>query len=180
MTWTPSIDSCDNYLDERKGSYEYRSVRYKAAAEWLYRNGLDDSMTVVDVGAGMTEFDYCLRSTYGFRGRYIPVDGGIDDTDLNEWIPPRQAHFFVALEILEHLHDPLRMMKAMVAKSTIGVVASTPNPRTTDVLAMDHTHVKEVWPVHFEAAGFTVQEATFYGGVFSNGEPDSLFATWRR
>lgn len=180
MTWTPSIDSCDNYLSDRQGSYEYRAVRYKAAAEWLYRNGLDDSMTVVDVGAGMTEFDYCLRSTYGFRGRYIPIDGGIDGTDLNEWTPPRESHFFVALEILEHLALWSRAVARMQEKATIGIVASTPNPRTTDVIGMDPTHVVALNPADFEARGFQVEEATFYGGVFSNGEPDSLFATWRR
>jgi hypothetical protein len=27
---------------------------------------------------------------------------------------------------------------------------------------------------------FSVSEETFYGGVFSDGEPDALFAGWRR
>lgn len=177
MTWTPSIASCDQYLDERTGKYEYRATRYRAAIRWMMLNGLDDSMTVVDVGAGMTEFDYCLRAEFGFRGRYIPVDGGIDGTDLNSWTPPREAHFFVALEILEHLRNPFRLSAEMVAKATRGVVLSTPNPQTTDVIGMDPTHVVEVHKHELEAAGYTVTEEMFYGGVFSGGEPDSLFAT---
>lgn len=64
MTWTPTINNCDNYLDERTGKYEYRAVRYRRAIEWMLSQGLDNSMTVVDVGAGMTEFDYCLRAEY--------------------------------------------------------------------------------------------------------------------
>lgn len=180
MTWTPTINNCDQYLSDREGRYEFRAIRYKAAAEWMIRNGLDDSMTVVDVGAGMTEFDYCLRATYGFRGRYIPVDGGIDGTDLNEWNPPREAHFFVALEILEHLPNWYHLVSRMQDKAIKGVVVSTPNPRTTDVIGMDPTHVVEIHPDFLETAGFNVEEATFYGGVFSKGLPDSLFATWRK
>ena len=180
MTWAPTINNCDNYLDDRTGKYEYRAVRYRAAAEWLYENGLDDSMTVVDVGAGMTEFDYTLRAEFGFRGRYIPVDGGIDGTNLNLWTPPREAHFFVGLEIVEHLVNWRHLVVGMVDSAIRGVVLSTPNPRTTDVIGMDPTHVCEVFPRDLEAFGFDVVESTFYGGVFSDGEPDSLFATWRK
>lgn len=178
MTWTPTIQNCDNYMDERTGKYEYRAVRYKRAIEEMYRHGLDDSMTIFDVGAGMTEFDYCLRSTYGWRGRYIPVDGGIDGTDLNEWKPPRDAHWFVALELLEHLTHWPTLMVNMQAAAKSGIVISTPNPRTTDVIGMDPTHVCEIKPEALDVFGFKVTEETFYGGVFSNGEPDSLFGVW--
>lgn len=180
MTWTPTIGSCDQYLSDRTGKYEYRAERYRTAIEWMLVHGLDDSMTVVDVGAGMTEFDYCLRAEYDFRGRYIPVDGGIDGTDLNKWIPPREAHFFVALEILEHLAEPMRLARVMREKAIRGVVISTPNPRTTDVLGMDPTHVAEVHEHDLIFGGFDVKETVFYGGVFSQGRPDSLFATWRK
>lgn len=178
MTWTPTIGSCDQYLDSRTGKYEYRAVRYRAAIDWMVRNGLDDSMTVVDVGAGMTELDYCLRTEYDFRGRYIPVDGGIDGTDLNVWVPPREVHFFVALEILEHLRDPMRLASACLDKAIRGMVISTPNPATTDVIGMDPTHVSEVHMSDLVRTGFHVTERTFYGGTFSNGAPDSLLATW--
>lgn len=178
--WTPTIANCDQYMDDRTGKYEYRAVRYRAAIEWMLANGLDDSMTVVDVGAGMTEFDYCLRAEYGWRGRYIPVDGGIDGTDLNNWFPPRDAHFFVALELIEHLERWGDLVRRMVDRATIGVVMSTPNPHTTDVIGMDPTHVTEVYPYQLTQKGFSVKETTFYGGVFSDGKPDSLFATWRK
>lgn len=179
MTWVPTIGACDEYLAGRTGSYEQRAVRYRAAADWLRDNGLDDSMTVVDVGAGMTEFDYCLRAEYGWRGRYVPVDGGIDGTDLNWWVPRRQADFFVALEIIEHLTEWSKLLFCMQGMANRGVVLSTPNPNTTDVLGMDSTHVVAVQPDDLRLMGFEVTEATFYGGRFSDGRPDSLFATWR-
>lgn len=178
--WVPTIQACDTYMDERTGKYEYRAVRYRAAIDWMVSQGLDDSMTVVDVGAGMTEFDFCLRAEYGWRGRYIPVDGGIDGTDLNTWVPPRDAHFFVAMELVEHLNEWRTLLSRMQARATKGVVLSTPNPFTTDVLGMDPTHVTEVYPVELEGMGYTVTEETFYGGVFSGGKPDSLLATWRK
>lgn len=178
--WTPTIANCDNYMDERTGKYEYRAVRYRKAIETMYANGLDDSMTIFDVGAGMTEFDYCLRAEFNWRGRYIPVDGGIDDTDLNEWYPPREAHWFVALELLEHLTNWKSLTLNMQECATQGIVVSTPNPRTTDVIGMDHTHVVAISPSMLEQFDFTVTEETFYGGVFSNGEPDSLFGVYTR
>lgn len=178
--WTPTVANCDNYLDDRTGKYEFRAIRYRAAIEQMYLHGLDDTMTVFDVGAGMTEFDYCLRREYNWRGRYIPVDGGIDDTDLNEWVPPRWAHWFVALEILEHLNNWGELVYRMQGSAARGIVVSTPNPRTTDVIGMDPTHVVEVHASHLNTYGFEVSEQTFYGGVFSNGEPDSLLGVWTR
>lgn len=178
--WTPTIANCDNYMDERTGKYEWRAIRYRRAIETMYANGLDDSMTIFDVGAGMTEFDYTLRAEYGWRGRYIPIDGGIDGTDLNFWQPPRRAHWFVALELLEHLKHWRNLVVNMQFQSMKGIVISTPNPRTTDVIGMDPTHVCEVSSDDLEHHGFKVTEETFYGGVFSNGEPDSLFGVWMK
>jgi len=180
MTWVPTIQNCDTYMDERTGKYEFRAVRYRAAIEAMFANGLDDTMTVMDIGAGMTEFDYCLRKEYDWRGRYIPIDGGIDGTDLEEWEPVRDAHWFVALEILEHLNKWPTLVMHMQAKATQGIVVSTPNPRTTDVLGMDPTHKRAVHPAGLRTFNFKVTEETFYGGVFSNGEPDSLFGVWTK
>jgi hypothetical protein len=177
-TWTPTIQNCDSYLDERTGKYEFRAVRYRAAAGVMQDYGLDDSMTVVDVGSGMTEFDYCLRAEHNWRGRYFPVDGGLDGTDLDTWTPPREAHWFVALEILEHLSKPWTLLAKMKQYATKGIIISTPNPRTTDVLGMDPTHRQALHKVDLETAGMVVSEQKFYGGVFSNGEPDSLFGVW--
>lgn len=180
MTWTPTVGNCDDYLADRTGRYEFRAVRYRHAIEAMRANGLDDTMTIFDIGAGMTEFDYCLRKEYDWRGRYIPIDGGIDGTDLNMWSPPREAHWFVALEILEHLKWWDSLVETMKTMATKGIVVSTPNPHTTDVLGMDPTHVVEIKPAHLEYRGFTVTEETFYGGVFSDGQPDSLFGVWTR
>lgn len=180
MTWTPTIQNCDNYMDERTGKYEYRAVRYRRAINAMKFYGLDDSMTIFDVGAGMTEFDYCLRAEFNWRGRYIPIDGGIDGTDLNNWTPPRDAHWFVALELLEHLNNWGGLVQRMQAKATQGIVISTPDPRTTDVLGMDPTHVVEIQPEYLRLYDFKVTDETFYGGVFSNGQPDSLFGVWTR
>lgn len=187
MTWTPTVQNCDQYMDDRTGKYEYRAVRYRHAIKAMYAHGLDDSMTIFDIGAGMTEFDYCLRAEYNWRGRYIPVDGGIDGTDLNSWIPPREGHWFVALEILEHLWNWKCTFQWMQSKASQGVVFTTPNPRTTDVIGMDSTHVVAITPdmLHeayqpFVGGTLTVTEETFYGGIFSNGEPDSLFGIWTK
>lgn len=178
MTWVPTIKSCDNYMDERTGKYEYRAIRYRKAIDTMFRNGLDDSMTIIDVGAGMTELDYCLRAEYNWRGRYIPVDGGIDGTDIDSWIPAREAHWFVALELMEHLRRPWICLDIWKKYATQGVVISTPDPRTTDVLGMDATHIVEIHKEQLETAGLNVTEQYFYGGVFSDGQPDSLFGVF--
>lgn len=178
MTFEPTVGNCDDYLQDRTGKYEFRAVRYRAAAEAMLKGGLDDTMTVFDIGAGMTEFDYCLRREYNWRGRYIPIDGGIDGTDIDKWYPPRDAHWFVALEILEHLDDPYILAIVMKNCATRGVIFSTPNPRTTDVLGMDPTHTHAIDGDKMRRLGYDVSEQTFYGGVFSNGEPDSLFGVY--
>jgi hypothetical protein len=180
MTWTPTIGNCDDYMEQRTGKYEFRAIRYRHAIEAMMSHGLDDSMTIFDVGAGMTEFDYCLRREYDWRGRYIPIDGGIDGTDLNYWNPPRTAHWFVALELLEHLVHWEYLIRRMQIKAERGIVVSTPNPKTTDVIAMDPTHVCEVHQYALEMYEFNVTEETFYGGVFSGGKPDSLFGVWTK
>lgn len=180
MTWVPTVNNCDNYLDERTGKYEYRAVRYRMAADVMEMNGLSDSQTIFDVGAGMTEFDYCLRREYDWRGRYIPVDGGIDGTDLETWTPPREADWFVALEIVEHLSNCSLFLTKMKQYAKRGVILSTPNPETTDVLGMDPTHKTEIHKEYLQSHGFNVSEQMFYGGVFSEGKPDSLFAVWYR
>lgn len=178
--FAPEVDACDAYLGERTGRYAWRAARYRMAAMWMTAVGLTHDMTVTDLGAGMTEFDYCLRAEFGWRGRYIPIDFGIDGTDLSRWTPPRRSDFVVALEIVEHLHQWEDLLERVMLTDPKGIVISTPNPRTTDVLAMDDTHVREVYQEHLEELEFTVSEEYFYGGILSGGRPDALFATWIR
>lgn len=180
ITADERIEACDQYLGERTGKYEQRAIRYRHAIEAMIKHGLDDTMTIMDVGAGWTEFDYTLRAEYGWKGRYIPIDGGIDGTDIETWDPEREVDWFVALEILEHIHTPYSLTRRMQEKATKGIVFSTPNPRTTDVLGMGDTHVIEIDRSLMRRMGFRVDETTFYGGRFSNGEPDSLFGCWTR
>jgi hypothetical protein len=107
------------------------------------------------------------------RARYIPIDAGNDGTDLEEWTSPRSVDFMVALEVVEHVSDPARLINAMLTRARKGVIISTPNPETTDVLGMDRTHVSVVGRSRLESHGFTVREESFYG------QPaDSLFAVW--
>jgi hypothetical protein len=168
----PTISNCDDYLSERTGKYEWRRVRYLAALEAMKPNLLDAD-TVVDFGAGMTELDYCLRVDGDWRGRYIPLDGGIDGIDLNDWRPVRPVEWIVALEIVEHLREPKHAMLRMQRTASKGVIISTPNPATVDVLGMDPTHVSMVTADDFCEFGFTVAPRSFYGAP-----NDSLFATW--
>ena len=167
------IQDCDEYLNERTGCYEFRAERYRPTVMEMHRIGLRDTDTVYDIGAGMTEFDYCLRTEGDFKGRYIPVDGCIDGVNLEYWTPPRRADFFVALELLEHLEKPYHLIDAMQMYCNKGIIISTPNPDTTDVLGMDRTHKTEIWAWMLEAWGFSWRTASFYGK-----EADSLFGVW--
>ena len=169
------MDQCERYLAQRTGRYEWRRARYRKAAERLAAGGLTDADTLVDVGAGWTELDYYLRRELDWRGRYVPVDGAIDGTDLNGWTPAREASWYVALEVLEHLHDPGRLVRAMQAAATKGVVVSTPNPAVVDVRAMDPTHVSAVPAGTLRNFACQVEVCSLYG------QPgDGLVAWWYR
>lgn len=173
MSRADRIATSENYLQGRTGCYSYRAVRYNAAVSRMVDMGLDDEDLVVDVGAGWTELDFCMRTDWRWRGRYYPVDGMLDGTDLEDWVPPRGAGFFVALEVLEHLRDPDRLLRHMAAASTKGLVVSVPNPRTVNVLAMDPTHITVVTAEMLRAHGLTVEEHSFFGRP-----RDALFG-WR-
>lgn len=170
------IRSCDNYLGERTGRYEWRALRYRAALRELEQLGLCDADTIFDIGAGWTEFDYCLRTEGDSRARYVPVDGGIDGVQLERWCPPREAEFFIALELIEHLHDPWRLISELKRAAAKGIVITTPNTDrlgAAAVRAMDETHFSPISRAELEESGFAVEERSFYGG-----ELDSLLATW--
>lgn len=91
------------YLAERTGTYEYRCLRYAAAWNRLEQLGLAAHDLIVDVGAGMCDLDRYGRTVRAWDGRYLPVDGAIDGTDLNTWHPTFEADFYVALELIEQL-----------------------------------------------------------------------------
>lgn len=171
---TSRIAEADAYLAARTGSYAQRCVRYDAALSAMYDAGLGHDSTIVDVGSGWGELAVRLHTFYGSLARYYPVDACLDGTDLDEWFPPRRAEFFVALEVIEHLRDPIRLLEAMQGSATRAVIVSTPNPATTDVLGMDPTHRTEVHRPTLEACGFTVSEKSFYGA-----KADSLLGVWR-
>lgn len=163
---------CERYLAARTGRYQWRRTRYQQAARRLLAGGLSDTDTLVDVGAGWTELDYYLRRELNWRGRYIPIDGAIDGTDLNHWTPPRPAAWYVALELIEHLHDPARLVRAMARAATKGVVISTPNADRVDVCAMDPTHVAPVTPSLLCNWGLRVEVCCLYG------QPDDGLIAW--
>lgn len=177
-----AIHPDDEYMHSREGCYEYRSVRYAAAAQAMAnsKHGLDGFDTVVDLGAGWTEMDYYLRREMNWRGRYLPMDYSLTGVDLETWTPSRPFEWFVALEIAEHLHDPARFLSSLQNSATHGVVVSVPDPRTVDVLAIDDTHVTTPGVELLEDLGFTVFSKKFYGGVYSNGENDALLGVWIR
>ena len=172
------IANCDEYLrnlDKGDRAYYRRARRYGDVIDCLVQLGLTNDETVVDVGAGWTEFDFCLRTTAAWKGRYIPVDGSHDGVDLEVWSPPRQAEYFVCLELLEHLENPRRLLMELRANATKGVFISTPNPATTDVLGMDSTHKT---PIHMDDllawGAWQTWERTYYGK-----KDDSLFCYFR-
>lgn len=174
------IASQDKYLSERTGKYEYRAVRYRLAVDELVRMGLNDTHTIVDLGAGWTEFDYCLRAEYGWRGRYIPVDGSMNGEDLNSWHPPREYDFFVGLELLEHLVTPEHLVGVLKEKTLIGGVVSVPDPDEFDIMSIDDTHVTEVSVSMLKGWGFVTQNVQLYGGIHTNGGNDGILGVWEK
>lgn len=174
------IAESESYLEERTGSYEKRAVRYRLAARKLFELGMDSQSTLLDVGAGWTEFDYCLRREFDWRGRYIPLDASLDGVELEEWEPPRSYDFFAALELFEHLSNPLRLMELLQGATLRGGVATVPDPERVDVFAMDETHHTEVDRTMLEGRGFEVQSVGIYGGHYGGGDRDGLLASWQR
>lgn len=167
----------DEYLAQRAGTFETRAVRYRAALEALTSHGLRDDRTLYDIGAGWTELDVILRTEGAWRGRYIPVDLGTCGNDLESWVPPRRAEFAVALEVLEHLERPWRLVDELQASVDV-VVVSVPDPDSVDVLGMDPTHRTVISRHELEARGFAVTSRLFYGGHYSAGRNDALFGVW--
>ena len=170
------IAQADAYLAARNGTYDYRARRYRAAGDLMVHTlGLENTDTVYDIGAAMTELDVSLRVDFGWKGRYIPVDACIDGTDLEHWTPPRRAEWFVALEIIEHLDNASDLVGQMQANANKGVILTTPNPDVVDVLAIDPTHKTVITRDMLHVSGFTTELTELFGK-----DKDTILAYWTR
>lgn len=181
MTATQQRDQAywQQYLAERTGTYEFRCVRYSAVLDRLMLMGFHVRDSVTDVGAGRQEFERFLREQ-GWQGRYLPVDGSIDGTDLDVWHPEVSTDWFVAIEVIEHLHDPGRLVDVLKTQAVRGMCVTTPNPETTDVLGMDRTHVCEIWPDQLDAWNLQWDRATLFASPEWRKENDSLIGWAKR
>ncbi|MFC4562366.1 SPASM domain-containing protein [Nocardiopsis mangrovi] len=150
------------YYLRRRSPSPTRRRRFDHAADLLIKGGLNDDDTLVDIAAGWTELDQVLRIDHRWRGRYIRVDGAMDGVELNTWEPPFAREWFAALEIIEHLADPARLVSELVNAATKGVIITTPNPAVIDVRAMDPTHITPVSREELEAWGFKVRAEKLY------------------
>lgn len=176
------FQKCDGYLDARTGTYEYRCHRYDAVIDKIHRKaGLTPDLTIADIAAGWTEFGHRLTER-GFRGRYIPYDGAIDGKDLQYWVPPlTRLDVIVAIEFLEHIKHPERLVNTMFDKAEALVVVTTPNSEVVDTLAMDEDHVIALDKYDLRAMGFDgcTAHTLFPGSKWNpDGLPDTLVA-WK-
>lgn len=168
------------YNAERRGglkgdaeSYAFRCRRYDAAIDRLCALGMHTYGDLIyDVGAGMCDLGRRLHEK-GWNHRYVPADAAIDGTDLEYWCPTISADFYVAIELIEHLEEPIRMLEQFSRWSTRGAVITTPNPEKVDVYALDVSHKSEVWPNELRALGWKVARVDLFG----KGE-DTILGWW--
>lgn len=136
-------------------TYGQRVGQYDWAIAAMARLGLADGDVICDLGAGYCDLDVRLRSR-GWWGRYVPVDGWIDPRiDLETW-EPFDADFFVAIDVVEHLHDWRAMVHRAQSHARKGMIVMTPDAETVDVLAMHPTHFSALTGADLEAEGFHV------------------------
>ncbi len=172
-------DDALNYLSERTGTLEYRFQRYAAVADELFARGLSDSSLLADLGAGTCDFDFYLRCVRGWKGRYLPVDASIDGKDFEKgWKPTVSFDFITAIELLEHVIEPGKLVEDMRFAGGV-LVITTPN---TDELgahyvrSIDRTHVRPIFYRDLEDwQADSIQVRSFFG------KPrDSLMAVWAK
>jgi acyl carrier protein len=157
------IAMSEDYLRGHQSVFFERQNRFLACADRLRHHGLGDGDVLFDLGAGLTELDYHLRVSHGWRGRYVPVDAWVNGVDLLQWTPPRRVEWFAALELLEHLEDPKRFVEQMQEFATKGFIVTTPNPDRVDVLAMDPTHKTPLDEGALQGWGMRTTLHNFYG-----------------
>jgi hypothetical protein len=164
------------YLGERTGTLEYRFLRYAVVADELERLGLREQSLLADIGAGSCDFDFYLRTVRGFRGRYLPIDGSIDGTNLETWRPSCDLDLACAIEVLEHLKHPAVLVRRILRKCRF-LVVTTPNKDQLGpeaVMAMDTTHLTPLGHDDLQYMGATRIRACSFFGRFQ----DTLLAAW--
>jgi hypothetical protein len=118
-----------------------RLWQYHWAVQTMSALGLTNNDLIVDVGAGMCDLDYVLRQR-GWFGRYLPVDASIDPAiDLDVWFPTFEADFYVCIDTVEHVHDWRRLVLHLMGHARKGVLVTTADAETIDVLGMHPSHV---------------------------------------
>lgn len=141
MPQSEHYSACNDYLDSRQGTYEFRCRRYGVIADKLELMGLSEGDIIVDMGAGRCEFGRYLRERFPKLGLYyIPFDGAIDGINLEDGVAPIFADFYVAIEVIEHLSVPEKLLSDMATHARKGIAVTTPNADCVDVLKMDITH----------------------------------------
>lgn len=186
MSNAEELDRWTRYLTLEEtptyGTYVQRAPEYDTVARWLHNLGLQDDQLIVDVGAGSCDFDHYLRTVAGWRGKYLPIDGATLGINFNErlpytYLPNAPADWYVSIETLEHVHDPERIVSAMKQRARKGIVVTTPNARSVDVIAVDSTHVIAILPEMLEEWGFSVFKVNFCDRG-TEEEPDTLVGVW--
>jgi len=155
-------ETCRAYQDSRRSTYEFRCLRYDAVIDAMIEMGLEPFDHVLDVGCGRGEMETRLKER-GFNGcLWEGIDGSIDGVNLNTWTPDERYDFIIAIEFLEHIHNPFMHLMMYRLFANKGVVITTPNPRTVDVLACDPTHVSVVTPDLLEFAKYEHSEVSLF------------------
>lgn len=164
---------CEEYLASRRSTYEFRCNRYRAAADKLLAIGFDTYSSLVDVGAGSQDFGRFMREYTGWHGLYTPIDGAINGTDLNTWVPTRRTDYYACIEVLEHVFDPWRLIRVMEWTCKHGLVYTTPNSDVVDTLNIDPTHRIALYDGDFQVLGYQTEIRSFFAK-----ENDSILA-WK-
>lgn len=163
------------YRKTRRGDYAFRSrTRYAGVFTKLKQMGLQDGDSVLDLGAGDCHFGRYLFEQ-GWRGRYWPIDATINGEDLNGF-GVMKNEYVVAVEVVEHLIDPLCFIQQVRESAISGAVITTPNPRVVDVLACDPTHVSIVTQYQLKALGWSVSLESYFSEQHNPGQLDTLLA----
>ena len=169
----------NNYLTQRTGTYEFRCRRYEKVADFMKigKKPVAYGDIVVDLGGGRGEFGLYLRECFPELDLvYVNIDGSIDGVDLNRYIPTLKADFYVSIEVMEHLSYPWRMLYDAARCARKAVIITTPNPKVTDVLGMDRTHVT---PIEIEDLRFHGFRYVGFYNLFTGNSYDTLVG-WKR